>query len=205
MVDDATRDEADRQAAHLAACLVQLIPWLTQFVRSLVGHAIAARPDVEDIVNTTLLQMLLVLRRANGPIHDPRRYLMKVARSCIADHFERKNRQPPPIDNLDLFVDGRFVLPEQAAQDREESEARERGLRWWNQWRPRCCNTLISLDGQLGELDDFRAELSPLLGLGQVPRKRTKGRPAKIEQPGHLLVELRPTVAVLIKFLSHEL
>jgi DNA-directed RNA polymerase specialized sigma24 family protein len=201
MFDNLIREEADRQAAQLAASLEQLVDWLTAFVRTRIGHSAAASHDVHDIVQMTLFQVLEIAGRQDRPIDNPRRYLMQVALSCISDYFRRKARQPRDIGNPEQFVDGRAIPPEQAAQDREESAARERGLVWLRDWRPRVCDTLITFDGQLGELDEFRQTFSPLFGFGQRRSKR-RGRPTQVEHVGRLLVELRPQVAELAAFFA---
>ena len=201
MIDSRNGDDADRRAAEIGAVLQELAPRLTLYFRSRIGHRTErCHHVVEDLIQTTMVQALLA---ANDPairILDPLAYVWGVAKNCLKAYFERTARQPKPIDNLELFVDPSVPLPDQAVEDREVCEMARPALLRLSDWRSRFLPALIVIGGQLHELDGIREDLSPLFGFDQHARKRTRGRPTKIQEVGLILEELPGKIALLTEF-----
>jgi len=70
-------------------------------IYQLVFRRVGNRPDAEDLAAEVLMQTLRTLRLP-APVHEVRSYLVKTARTVLADHWRRHYGRPPETVDTEL-------------------------------------------------------------------------------------------------------
>ena len=89
-------------------------------IYQLVFRRVGNAADAEDLAEDVLMQTLKTLRLP-APVHNVRAYLVKTARTVLADHWRRHYAARDAAIELDMLPSGALTMPSNSeASDRAE-------------------------------------------------------------------------------------